>query len=373
MLEGQLDAVAVLEDADAVKFQGRADGPEFTWKQAGGNTASSARATSASRAWRKSAIWLNYIDNATSGQCRLAACWKLFNYRHPKPDQATASDAQKAAWADFETWRKTIAEVNLDAHWTKVFKKMAEAKAEHQEGQAQMAQFLAWIDWMHEGPAGGLRKQHQFTKIKGGWVESATIGMQGVTSEEAEIEEGVSAEQLRKTLHPAAMEQQPANIQEETDQQAENWHSEWGSNLTCVQEPQWPADLGELPPRLLEDSLVQAALTFPVGTGLGWDGIHPRLLSRLWRPALRWVACILMEAERSGKWQQGIGIVIIVLIPKGDGTYRPIGLMPWLPRVWMQTRRINATVWERINSRSWIYAGVGKGADIAAWNKSARA
>lgn len=65
--------------------------------------------------------------------------------------------------------------------------------------------------------------------------------------------------------------------------------------------------------------------------------------------------------------------MIIVLIPKGHGTYRPIGLMPWLPRVWMRARRINATAWERINDRSWIYAGVGKGADIAAWNQSARA
>ena len=81
----------------------------------------------------------------------------------------------------------------------------------------------------------------------------------------------------------------------------------------------------------------------------------------------------MLEAERSGRWQDGVGLVIIVLIPKGDGTYRPIGLMPWLPRLWMRARRINATTWERVNDRSWIYAGTGKGADIAAWNQSARA
>ena len=39
----------------------------------------------------------------------------------------------------------------------------------------------------------------------------------------------------------------------------------------------------------------------------------------------------------------------------------------------MRARRISATKWERINSRDWIYAGVGKGADIAAWNQAARA
>ena len=62
--------------------------------------------------------------------------------------------------------RVEIAEVNLDAHWTNVFMKMPVAKASGQEGQAQRAQFLAWIDWMHEGPAGGLRKQHQSTNVK---------------------------------------------------------------------------------------------------------------------------------------------------------------------------------------------------------------
>ena len=68
-----------------------------------------------------------------------------------------------------------------------------------------------------------------------------------------------------------------------------------------------------------------------------------------------------------------VGTVIIVLIPKGDGTFRPIGLLPWMPRLWMRSRRIYATNWEKANSRDWIYAGVGKGADIAAWNQSARA
>ena len=81
----------------------------------------------------------------------------------------------------------------------------------------------------------------------------------------------------------------------------------------------------------------------------------------------------MQEAERAGGWHMQVGTVVIVLIPKGDGTYRPIGLLPWMPRLWMRSRRIYATNWEKINSRDWIYAGVGKGADIAAWNQAARA
>lgn len=75
LIESELNAVAGLEVDEAVSFQGRAEGPKFTWKQAGGNPAASARATSASMAWRKSAAWLARIENASSTRCRLAACW----------------------------------------------------------------------------------------------------------------------------------------------------------------------------------------------------------------------------------------------------------------------------------------------------------
>ena len=342
-------------------------------QRAGGNPASTARTTSASRAWRRSANWLRRIRIANSTKERLSAVWKLFHYRHPRPDQAFASDVQLAAFAEFEAWRRVVAQTHIDDHWVETFREMAVAKAIQQEGQAQKAQFLAWQSWMHEGPAVGLRKQHQFTKVKGGWVESATVKAPQVSTEEAEVEDGLSLSQLRSALHPAVFEKQPASIQEETDLQAEAWHSEWGSELARVQEPTWPSDIGLFPPRLVEDAILEAAMTFPIGTGLGWDGLHPRCLARVSRSTVRWIACVMQEAENSGVWRKGTGPVIIVLIPKGDGAYRPIGLIPLMPRLWMRTRRIHATNWERINSRDWIYAGVGKGADVAAWNQAARA
>ena len=78
------------------------------------------------------------------------------------------------------------------------------------------------MDWMHEGPAAGLRKQHQFTKVKGGWVESATHLNEGTTEEETAIDDGLSIAQLRQALHSAVLEQEPANIQQVTDQQLYN-------------------------------------------------------------------------------------------------------------------------------------------------------
>ena len=100
---------------------------------------------------------------------------------------------------------------------------------------------------------------------------------------------------------------------------------------------------------------------------------HPRVLSRVSDFLLRWLALILWRCEQTGSWPKAVYYVVIVLLPKGDGTFRPIGLIPWLPRLWMRARRIFATAWERENDRSFLYAGVDKGADIAAWKQAARA
>ena len=115
--------------------------------------------------------------------------------------------------------------------------------------------------------------------------------------------------------------------------QGTNWKCECGSELTYVTEPMWPADMGEMPLKLVEDSIVQAGRTVPRGIGLGWDGIHPSVLAGVSDFLLRWIACILVQAEKSGKWHQSVNLVVIVLLPKGDGAYRPIGLLPWLPRL----------------------------------------
>ena len=37
-----------------------------------------------------------------------------------------------------------------------------------------------------------------------------------------------------------------------------------------------------------------------------------------------------MQCERTGDWPAAVGMIIIVMIPKNDGDYRPIGLLPWI-------------------------------------------
>ena len=80
-------------------------------------------------------------------------------------------------------------------------------------------------------------------------------------------------------------------------------------------------------------------MTFPSGSGLGWDGIHPKALDRLDDATIQLLIDLLGICERLGKWPMAIQLVIVVLLPKTDGGWRPIGLLPVLPRIWMRVRR----------------------------------
>jgi len=129
----------------------------------------------------------------------------------------------------------------------------------------------------------------------------------------------------------------------------------------------------DIPAELLMAELVWSLMSFPSGTGLGWDRVHPKALLRA---DPQWIAALLkllIRCEATGQWPQVIELVIICLLPKPDGGFRPIGLLPVLPRIWMRSRRNATQLWERRNNKSYLYAGEGKGAQVAAWQQSARA
>ena len=48
-----------------------------------------------------------------------------------------------------------------------------------------------------------------------------------------------------------------------------------GSKLEKQEAIKWRIDMGPVPPQLMVHALIVAAMTFPVGTGLGWDASIP--------------------------------------------------------------------------------------------------
>ena len=182
-------------------------------------------------------------------------------------------------------------------------------------------------------PGIGLKRQHRFTKTAVGWTETlATDGGQEQLAETDELN-GLTESQLQQIRGGSARVLAPAEAQQEANEEAKAWHKQWGSELGAYDEVQWPADLGSLPPMLFIEAILQAANTFPAETGLGWDGLHPRVLNRVSTATLKWLAAILHWAEKHGRWQEAVEMVVIVLLPKPDGGFRPIGLLPWMVRV----------------------------------------
>ena len=125
--------------------------------------------------------------------------------------------------------------------------------------------------------------------------------------------------------------------------------------------------------RLMVHAISRAAMTFPIGTGLGWDGIHPRTICRLGEDTFEWLVEVIHPCEITGIWPMEVDIMVIALLPKSDGGLRPIGLMPFLLRIWCRARKDVTAEWERLNQHPLLYFGKGIGADIAAWKQAARA
>ena len=164
----------------------------------------------------------------------------------------------------------------------------------------------------------------------------------------------------------------PATLQQAVDQEADSWDVRWGRDAQ-LPVPQWPADLGPLPSQMRLHELKECLRSFPAHLGLGWDGIHPKALLRLSDAVLTALLRVLFICEATGTWPKSSALVIIALLPKSSPGFRPIGLFPWLPKIWAKLRRGYALQWEQSTDRDFIYAGPGKGADHAAWKQAARA
>ena len=161
----------------------------------------------------------------------------------------------------------------------------------------------------------------------------------------------------------------PASDQAEVDDAAKKWAELWEADaeypaldFTGVDDETLP----ELTPAMLR----AAAASFPAATGVGADAISPKALCRLPEPLLEELAQLLMAAERVGHWSDALPLVLIVLLPKDGGGFRPIGLFPTLIRVWMRARSSTARDWEELTAAPELYGAKGMGAQRAAWTET---
>jgi hypothetical protein len=104
-------------------------------------------------------------------------------------------------------------------------------------------------------------------------------------------------------------------------------------------------------PALAVEVMLGAATTFRDGIGLGWDRLHPRAATRCPDEALLALVCLLVLAERLGYWPDTIGVILVCLLAKPDGGWRPIGLLPTIIRWWMRAKLDVAWAWQTAHDR----------------------
>ena len=143
----------------------------------------------------------------------------------------------------------------------------------------------------------------------------------------------------------------------------------WGTLWKELQEYEAPVlNMDEAPLQaLLPDTICPAAASFPSGMGLGAHNIPPRAFTRLSRSAIIAFATLLMAFEEKGDWCQILNLILVVLLPKATGGFRPIGLFPTVIRIWMRARYGLARAWQATHSLPVTFGGAGKSAQYAAW------
>ena len=227
-----------------------------------------------------------------------------------------------------------------------------------------------------EGTTGAPRPTkvaYRYVRAVEGWT-SSPIG-NAARNEEVEDEEGTTGSNPDifdeiSTFVPddtgvlAAPLCEQANVDEQTDTWAERWETE-----KAYQHPTFNLDL-DMFIGLAAELIPIAAMTFPGDTGLGHDNFSPRAVSRLSPAAINALAELFIAFEKFGEWADALDLVLIVLLPKNDGGYRPIGLFPTIIRIWFRTRLLTIKIWDQSNKMPSVFGGPGMGAQKAAFQIS---
>ena len=332
--EAQVAGLCNLSPEKAAKFQCRSSGAKFALKCPLGTPSSGgAKFSPLTAALRCLADWLTGIAVGSSPLARphlvakakrnvwlvLTARWEYVgDGRHAKMFRQ---------WVSLITLERLLDRVYLN--WMRVAVAQAADKAARHDANAAQA---AWSSWINDGPAKSLGRHHRMTKIQTGWIPSKFGKAERDDEEDVDAAGDAGVDDLvdERTLVQAAV--LPLSSQAEVDAEAVKWGAEWSADVLPAVLP-WPDLSAQAPlPAISVDIACSAACTFPPGTGLGWDKLHPRAISRCHDEAILALIRILVLAELLGQWPGTIGIILICLIPKPDGGRRPIGLLPSVVR-----------------------------------------
>ena len=98
----------------------------------------------------------------------MVAKWKLLHYDH----MLHASDPQmKGEVAAFLAWKPCVTEMALKSStWVTSFLEVATTASVRADYKATDLAATRFQDWVQEGPAAGLKRQHLYSRTPTGWT-----------------------------------------------------------------------------------------------------------------------------------------------------------------------------------------------------------
>ncbi len=199
-----------------------------------------------------------------------------------------------------------------------------------------------WRDWLREDAAAGAAHAHAYSRLPEEWVPTQATDDHGIISADpSAILEGIRAAYATK------------------------WQAAQRQTRYAWREREALA-------RLLPDELRAASLAFAKGTASTFDGLHPRHFALLSDQALAALAALYEAVELLGAWPRQLDLVVMPLLPKPKGGFRPIGLLAGAYRLWAKARRVEADRWESQNQRAYFAATAGSGPLDAVWRQAVR-
>ena len=147
---------------------------------------------------------------------------------------------------------------------------------------------------------GGAKRQHQLSRTAVGWFPTKVAKPEPNELQPIDEVDGLSREQL-DSIKLRDQDVAPLTAQQTANDEKCKWGGEWASGDDWI-EPDWAEfECEDNPVPVSVAELRGALMSFPCGSGLGWDGIHPRALDRLDDALLALLIDLLMICEMLGK------------------------------------------------------------------------
>ena len=210
-------------------------------------------------------------------------------------------------------------------------------------GQAKVASQRSWRAWLLDGIDSGGRRAHSWTKEQKPWRPTTTLSAHG-----------------QVLADPCSL------LESEAFKFASLWESTELEPDESPIEYQDPLDL------ITPEELRDISKSYSKVSAVGIDGFHCRHICSLSEPLLLVLSILLNIMESTSMLPRQIKTIVLFLLEKPAGGFRPIGLFSAAYRIWGRARRTAASAWEAANSRSYLGASAFCGASDVIWRQALR-